>query len=60
MSPAVEIRPSPEGVPGAITDPSSILGERIVFAGAEGDPIDGYLAIPAEPAGEHGDRKSVV
>jgi carboxymethylenebutenolidase len=46
-------------VPGAITDPSSILGENIMFPGAEGDSIGGYLATPSEPAGEHG-RPGIV
>jgi carboxymethylenebutenolidase len=59
MSPSVEVTPSPEGVPGAITAPSSVLGENIVFPGAESDSINGYLAIPAEPAGEHG-RPGIV
>jgi carboxymethylenebutenolidase len=59
MSPSVEITPSPEGVPGAIADPSSVLGEDIVFPGAEDDSINGYLSVPAEPAGEHG-RPGIV
>ena len=51
MSPIVEVKPSPEGVPGAITDPSSVLGEKIAFPGAEGDSINGYLALqPSPPA----------
>jgi carboxymethylenebutenolidase len=54
MSPAAPVTPSPEGVPGAVSDPSAVLGEDIVFPGAADDPIDGYLAVPAEPAGEHG------
>jgi carboxymethylenebutenolidase len=55
----VPVSPSPEGVPGAVTDPSRILGEDISFPGAEDDSITGYLAIPAEPAGEHG-RPAIV
>lgn len=57
--PAAPITPSPEGVPGAVSDPSAILGEDIVFPGASGDSINGYLAIPAEPADEHG-RPGIV
>jgi carboxymethylenebutenolidase len=59
MSPIVEVAPSPAGVPGAIIDPSSLLGENIAFPGAEGASIGGYLAVPAEPAGEHG-RPGIV
>jgi carboxymethylenebutenolidase len=51
--------PSPVGVPGAVTDPSRILAEELTFAGAGGEPINGYLARPAalgaadsHPAGE--------
>jgi carboxymethylenebutenolidase len=50
---------SPQGVPGAIVDPACVLGEDLTFPGAEGDSIDGYLAVPAEPAGEHG-RPGIV
>jgi carboxymethylenebutenolidase len=59
MSPSVEVAPSREGVPGAITDPSRVRGEDIVFPGANDDSINGYLAVPAEPAGEHG-RPGIV
>jgi carboxymethylenebutenolidase len=38
---------SPEGVPGAVTDPSVIIGEDLTFPGAEGLPVNGYLARPA-------------
>jgi carboxymethylenebutenolidase len=44
------ISPSPEGVPGAVADPSRICGEDLTFTGAEGTAINGYLAKPA--AGE--------
>lgn len=59
MSPAVAVTPSPEGVPGAVTDPSRVLGEDLAFPAAAGDPIDGYLAVPAEPAGENG-RPAII
>jgi len=52
MSQAVEVQPSPEGVPGALTDPSSVIAEELTFTGAQGTPVNGYLARPAdsEPA----------
>ncbi len=54
MSPPVEVTPSPEGVPGAIADPACVRGEDVRYPGAHDDSIGGYLAVPAEPAGEHG------
>ena len=60
MSPTAQVKPSPEGVPGAVIDPSAVLGEDITFPGASGDSINGYLAVPAEPAGEHGRPALVV
>lgn len=59
MSPPVEVTPSPEGVPGAIADPACVRGEDIRYPGAHDDSIGGYLAVPAEPAGEHG-RPGIV
>jgi carboxymethylenebutenolidase len=47
MSPAVQVRSSPEGVPGAVTDPASVRAEELAFAGAKGTPVNGYLASPA-------------
>jgi carboxymethylenebutenolidase len=49
MSQAVEVKPSPEGVPGAVTDPTRVAAEEITFAGAGGDQVNGYLARPADP-----------
>jgi cephalosporin-C deacetylase-like acetyl esterase len=43
----VEARPSPEGVPGAVIDPSRITAEELTFAGADGVQVNGYLASPA-------------
>ncbi len=54
MSTAEQIKPSPDGVPGAVTDPRTLIGEELVFAGAEGDQINGYLARPAAPGGHPG------
>jgi carboxymethylenebutenolidase len=44
---SVEVKPSPEGVPGAVTDPSRITAEELTFAGAGGVRVNGYLARPA-------------
>jgi carboxymethylenebutenolidase len=44
------VKPSPDGVPGAVTDPTGVLGEDILFPGSSGDPINGYLATPVGPA----------
>src|SRR6202050_614970 len=49
MTQAVEVKPSPEGVPGAVTDPTRVIAEELTFAGADGDQVNGYLARPAEP-----------
>ncbi|HUB74260.1 MAG TPA: dienelactone hydrolase family protein [Solirubrobacteraceae bacterium] len=43
-----EVKPSPEGVPGAVTDPRRVQAEELTFAGAGGTPVNGYLARPAE------------
>jgi carboxymethylenebutenolidase len=45
------IPPSPEGVPGAVLDPSGLLAEDLTYPGAGGTPINGYLARPATAAG---------
>jgi carboxymethylenebutenolidase len=47
MSPTTEVRPSPEGVPGAVRDADAVIGEELTYAGANRDPINAYLAIPA-------------
>jgi carboxymethylenebutenolidase len=41
------VEPSPDGVPGAVTDPARVVGEDLTFAGAGGTEINGYLARPA-------------
>jgi carboxymethylenebutenolidase len=48
---SLEVKPSPEGVPGAVTDPSRIVAQELTFAGADGVQVNGYLARPAEPGG---------
>jgi carboxymethylenebutenolidase len=47
MSHAVEVQPSPEGVPGAVGDRARVRAEELTFAGAEGTAVNGYLASPA-------------
>jgi carboxymethylenebutenolidase len=45
-------QPSPEGVPGGLTDTSAIRAADVTFAGTGGDQIHGYIAQPAA-AGPH-------
>jgi carboxymethylenebutenolidase len=47
---SVEVKPSPEGVPGAVTDPSRVTAEALTFPGADAVPINGYLARPSAGA----------
>ena len=54
----VEVKASPEGVPGAVTDPSRVVGEDLTFPGAGGTPINGYLALPSDL--RPGDKRSAV
>jgi carboxymethylenebutenolidase len=42
-----QVKASPDDVPGAVTDPSSIAAEDLMFAGAGGTQVNGYLARPA-------------
>lgn len=44
--PSVAVKPSPEGVPGAVTDPSLITAEDLTYPGTEGAEINAYLARP--------------
>jgi carboxymethylenebutenolidase len=59
MANPLPVSPSPKGVPGAVTDPARVHGQDITYPGSGGDQINGYLAVPAEPAGEHG-RPAVI
>ncbi len=59
MSSAAEVKASPAGVPGAVTDPGGVRAEDLTYPGAEGTPVNGYLASPAAPAGEAG-RPAIV
>jgi len=45
-----EVKPSPEGVQGALSDPTRVVAETLTFAGADAVQINGYLARPAAPA----------
>src|ERR1700751_6145172 len=47
-------QPSPEGVPGAVTDPSRILGHDLVYPGPGGDEVVAYLARPVEEGARAG------
>ena len=46
--PSTEVKASPAGVPGALTDPSRVTGEELTFAGVAGAQVNGYLARPVE------------
>jgi carboxymethylenebutenolidase len=52
--PSVEVTPSPQGVPGAVNDPTRISGDEITFAGDGGTAVNGYLARPADAASHPG------
>lgn len=52
--PSIEVTPSPQGVPGAVNDPTRISGEELTFPGAGGTPVNGYLARPADAASHPG------
>ncbi|HEX5851686.1 MAG TPA: hypothetical protein VFY36_01215, partial [Solirubrobacteraceae bacterium] len=45
---STEVKASPEGVPGAVTDPARVVGEDLTFPGAGGAQVNGYLARPAD------------
>jgi carboxymethylenebutenolidase len=59
MPGAAQVRPSPEGVPGAVTDARAVSGENVTFAGAGDTPVNGYLATPATSA-EGASRPAIV
>lgn len=59
MSPAVEVQPSPEGVPGGVRDPARVRAEQLAFAGVGGTAVNGYLALPATPPGA-GARPAII
>jgi carboxymethylenebutenolidase len=53
---SVAVKPSPEGVPGAVSDTSSLHAEEITFAGHGGEQVGGYLVRPAED----GERPAMI
>jgi carboxymethylenebutenolidase len=57
---AVQVKASPAGVPGAVTDPAAIEAQEITFAGAGGTQINGYLAQPAAPPPSAGRPAMIV
>ena len=59
MPQAAQVRPSPEGVPGAVTDPRAVRGENVTFPGAGDTGVNGYLATPAMSA-EGASRPAIV
>jgi carboxymethylenebutenolidase len=48
--PAVEVKPSPPGVPGELRDPSLVLAQTLQYPGAAGTAVNGYLARPSAPS----------
>ncbi len=46
----VDVKSSPEGVPGGVADPSGLLAEDLTYAGAGGTQVNGYLVRPAGAA----------
>jgi carboxymethylenebutenolidase len=52
--PSIEVTPSPQGVPGAVTDPTRIVGETLTYPGAGGTEVNAYLARPADAASHPG------
>jgi carboxymethylenebutenolidase len=52
--PSIEVKPSPPGVPGAVGDPTRIVGEELTYPGAARAEINGYLARPADASSHPG------
>jgi carboxymethylenebutenolidase len=48
-----QVKPSPEGVPGAVTDPARIAGEALTYPSTDATQINGYLARPVDVDVEH-------
>jgi carboxymethylenebutenolidase len=46
-----QVKPSPEGVPGAVLDPTRVSAEELTFTGAAGTQVAGYLACPVDVDG---------
>jgi carboxymethylenebutenolidase len=60
MAPAAEVKASPAGVPGAVTNPGGVRAEDLTYPGADGTPVNGYLASPTAPAGAAGRPALIV
>jgi carboxymethylenebutenolidase len=52
--PSIEVRPSPRGVPGGVTDPTRLDAEELTYPGAGGTPVNGYLVRGADAASHPG------
>jgi carboxymethylenebutenolidase len=52
------VKPSPSGVPGAVTDPTTVNGQEVRFPGAQGTQVNGYLATPTSAS--DGGRPAIV
>lgn len=46
---AAEPQASPQGVPGAVTDPGALEAQELTFTGAGGEQVNGYLVRPRKP-----------
>jgi carboxymethylenebutenolidase len=46
-----QVKPSPDGVPGAVLDPTRVSAEELTFTGAQGIQVNGYLARPVDADG---------
>ena len=46
--PSIEVKPSPQGVPGAVTDPTRISAEDLDLRRRRRHDVNGYLARPAD------------
>jgi carboxymethylenebutenolidase len=51
---SIAVKPSPQGVPGALSDASRVSAEQLTFAGARGEQINGYLARPTDATSHAG------
>ena len=54
MVTSVAVKASPQGVPGALSDPTRVSAEMLSFPGAGGTEVNGYLARPADAASHPG------
>jgi carboxymethylenebutenolidase len=52
--PSIEVKSSPPGVPGAVGDPTRIVGDELTYPGAAGTEINAYLARPADASSHAG------